>query len=252
VHWWVENADTTKEIKDGHFAARENHRRLKQAADDVCPACFQIHIRKSAEDDPDNGHGLHTYACGHQRQCRCLRQHCPDVDKTFTHAGDCPVCVLDKQAADAKREHVPTVAVDLDGTLARMYETFDAESIPDPRPGARKWMQEFRDAGARLIVFTTRGNTPVIRAWLEKHKIPFDHINENPDQPEGASGKVIADVYWDDRAVSAKGPLGSSGPEVLDRLKAAEDEAGWRFADPADVLQMVHMLKEACCHAGTG
>lgn len=121
--------------------------------------------------------------------------------------------------------HPPTVAVDMDGTLAVHYEKFDADHIPDPRPGAKKQMESFRDAGARIIIFTVRGKDSVTKAWLDKHDIPYDHINENPDQPPGASGKVFADVYWDDRAVSADGDLADSGPEVLKRLTKTKTAA---------------------------
>ena len=38
----------------------------------------------------------------------------------------------------ARKDRPPTVAVDLDGTLAKMYDRFDAKKIEPPRPGARK------------------------------------------------------------------------------------------------------------------
>lgn len=153
-----------------------------------------------------------------------------------------PLAAPIKQAADAPK-HVPTVAVDLDGTLAEELPKFDAKKIGLPRPGARKWMRKFRQAGARIIVFTVRGQEQVVRDWLEKNKIPFDYINENPDQPKDSSGKVMADIYWDNLAISAAGPVKDSAPQVLERLKAAADEA-LRYSDPRDALLALQLLRE--------
>lgn len=133
-----------------------------------------------------------------------------------------------KQAADAVRDtevqaddvHPFTIAVDLDGTLAEKEEPFDAASIGAPRPGAREWMRRFRKAGARLIIFTVRGTNELVRDWLQEHDIPFDFINENPDQPPDSSGKVFADVYWDDKAISAAAGLASGGKQILTLMKA--------------------------------
>ena len=104
-----------------------------------------------------------------------------------------------KQASDKKRK--PTVAVDMDGTLAKHFDKYDPNFIPDPRPNAKKVMQDWKDKGYRLIIFTVRGDKKLVKAWLEKHDIPFDYINENPDQPPDSSDKILADVYVDDRAV---------------------------------------------------
>jgi len=122
-----------------------------------------------------------------------------------------------KQAEDD--EHTPTVAVDLDGTLATQGEKYTPDHIPPPRPGAKKWMDKIRDTGARILINTCRGDEKLIKTWLDDNDIPYDYINENPDQPEGTSDKILADVYWDDRAVSAKGRLADSAPEVIERLK---------------------------------
>ena len=120
---------------------------------------------------------------------------------------------FDKSAEDRK----PTVAVDLDGTLAKMYDEFDPEKIEDPRRGARLVMQELRDAGYRLIIFTVRGDKQLVADWCDKHDIPYDYINENPDQPADASGKVIADFYIDDRAVDARKSWRGIKQEIKDR-----------------------------------
>lgn len=143
----------------------------------------------------------------------------------------------DEEPEDTLRDTPFTIAVDLDGTIAEKEEPFDARTIGAPRAGARKWLAKFREAGARIIVFTVRGDTDLVRSWLEENEIDFDYINENPDQPADGSGKVWADVYWDDKAIRAE-DLDDSGPEILEmiREKSAEDAA---FASADDVLEIL-------------
>jgi hypothetical protein len=115
-----------------------------------------------------------------------------------------PHLVLVKRAS-AEDESPFTIAVDLDGTLAEKEKPFDAKSIGSPRLKAVAWVRKFKAAGARIIVFTVRGNDKLVRGWLKpSNEVPFDYVNENPDQPKDSSGKVIADVYWDDRAWNAE------------------------------------------------
>lgn len=115
-----------------------------------------------------------------------------------------------------------TVAVDLDGTIAKKEEPFNPETIGEPIEDAIAYVRQFKEAGARIIIFTVRGDTAMVEKWLEEHDVPYDFINENPDQPKDSSGKVIADVYWDDRAYNAEDPH-EHGPAILDRI-TEEDE----------------------------
>ena len=100
-----------------------------------------------------------------------------------------------------------TIAVDFDSTL----------SLPTGEPvnGARDAMLKFKDAGYRVIVFTVRGDKGPVEEFMAKYDIPYDFINENPDQPEGASGKVIAHHYIDDRAVPFNGDWDSVSDDVV-------------------------------------
>jgi hypothetical protein len=124
--------------------------------------------------------------------------------------------------ADDEGDHPFTIAVDFDGTIAEAEKPFDPESAGEPREEVVRWLEVFKRLGARIIVFTVRGDTKFVREYLKENDIPFDHINENPDQPPGSSGKVFADVYWDDRAVDAADP--DSGVEILHRLMAGRAE----------------------------
>lgn len=133
---------------------------------------------------------------------------------------DEPVLFLVKRGAD-EHDHPFTIAIDLDGTLAEQEVPFDADSIGEPIERALAWVRRFRKAGARLIIFTVRGDNELVKDWLEEHDVPFDYINENPDQPEGSSGKIFADIYYDDRAVDAR-DHDTAGPEVLERMRRGE------------------------------
>jgi len=120
---------------------------------------------------------------------------------------------LEKQA-----KHTPTVAVDLDGTIAKPYTKFDINKIEAPRPGVADALQKFKDKGWRVIIFTVRGDRQQIEDYLTEYEIPYDYINENPDQPPGASGKVLADIYIDDRAVDARQNWADIAKKVVRRL----------------------------------
>ena len=170
--------------------------------------------RKKEEEDPRRqSPGVDTYL-------ENLARHKDELNDQFL---DELKQIGTKQGSDDEPEeedHPYTIAVDLDGTLAEKEEPFNPETIGKPRPKAKAWMTKFHNAGARLIVFTVRGNNMLTRDWLNENEIPFDFVNENPDQPPDSSGKVFADVYWDDKAINAAEHLDESGPEILALVKA--------------------------------
>ena len=129
-----------------------------------------------------------------------------------------------KLAADRAR----TICVDLDGTLATHYEKFDPDSIPGPRPGAKDAMEIFRKKGYQVIINTVRGDVKQVKAWLKEHDIPYDYVNENPNQPEDASDKLIADVYIDDRGVDARPAWRKIVEQVVPRVERLKKKADAR------------------------
>jgi hypothetical protein len=96
-----------------------------------------------------------------------------------------------------------TICVDFDGVIADYSDGFQGVDVfGKPIEGASKTLHELHDAGVKIIIFTTRQDTPALRAYLEQNNIPFDEINRNSDQPDHTNeGKPIADAYVDDRAV---------------------------------------------------
>lgn len=102
--------------------------------------------------------------------------------------------------------HPPTICVDFDGVIADYSNGFQgADVFGKPLPGAADKIQQLKAKGCKIIVFTTRKNTPALQKYLVSNNVPFDEINSNSDQPEGSNpGKPIADVYLDDRAIRFK------------------------------------------------
>lgn len=132
-----------------------------------------------------------------------------------------PALVLLKRANDDETRPF-TICVDLDGTLAQKEEPFCAETIGEPIAKAVAWVHRFHEAGARIIIFTVRGNCASVAKWLNANGVPYDYINENPDQPKDASAKLLADVYWDDRAYNALDP-DEHGPSIVSKIEAHSD-----------------------------
>ena len=96
-----------------------------------------------------------------------------------------------------------TVAIDLDGTILEDGGKKPPEFSP-VRPKIKALIKKWREKGWRIIVFTVRGDNDATAKYLKENGVEFDYVNYNPDQPQGASGKLISDLYIDDRAVNAQ------------------------------------------------
>lgn len=121
------------------------------------------------------------------------------------------------------------IAIDFDGTIAK----HDYPGIGEPVPGAFQWMQEFRDEGALLILWTMRDGHLLEKAirYCQRHGIEFDYHNTNERQKWWTtSPKAYAQVYIDDLAFGC--PLVECqdggrpwvdwsivGPSVVDKIR---------------------------------
>jgi hypothetical protein len=96
-----------------------------------------------------------------------------------------------------------TIPVDFDGVIAE-YDGYKGWGVlGEPRPDVLQALVELRSEGWKIVVPTTRSEQE-ISGYLDKHGVPFDEINRNSDY--NTSGpKPVADLYWDDRAVSYSG-----------------------------------------------
>jgi hypothetical protein len=115
-----------------------------------------------------------------------------------------------------------TLVVDLDGTICEhRYPAFG-----EPIAGAREALQRLKEAGYWIIIHTVRTssyyqqvqmydteiNSPeVVRAYLERHQIPFDEI--------WLHDKPVAMAYIDDRGMRLVGDAKKSNwKEIADTL----------------------------------
>lgn len=150
-----------------------------------------------------------------------------------------------KLAAVPEKGNPFTIAVDLDGTIFEAEEPFDPKTVGKLRKKVKKHMLAFHKAGARLIIFTVRGDESFVRRKLKEHGVPFHFINENPDQPPGSSGKVFAHAYWDDRGWNALDP-DEHGPRLLEMAKEHAQE---KAAADCWLVTPDELLEALACHA---
>ena len=99
------------------------------------------------------------------------------------------------------------IAVDLDGTLAKYNEWNGINVIGEPNKECVKLLNQLEKEGWYIIINTCRLNGSwenidydsafnTLSKWLRNHSIPYDKIATKLD------GKVVADIYLDDRAVN--------------------------------------------------
>jgi hypothetical protein len=101
-----------------------------------------------------------------------------------------------------------TVAVDLDGVLAKYDGWKGVRNIGDPIPGAVEFLKDLSKF-ANVVIYTTRCSTDtnpgigldllegMVRNWLTLHGFVYSSIYVG-------QGKPIAAAYIDDRAVTCK------------------------------------------------
>lgn len=125
---------------------------------------------------------------------------------TSYHRAQTQLRNLEKLSAGVTHEtHKPTVAVDVDGVLADFSKGWQgADKIGNPLPGAKEFLLRLHNAGWKVVIFTTRGKE-FIEEYCRKHNLYYDEINDNSSLRGENPGKVIANVYLDDRGLKFNG-----------------------------------------------
>lgn len=99
-----------------------------------------------------------------------------------------------------------TICIDIDGTISHYIEWVDSKTFGEVLPHCAETIHHLKADGWFVIIYTTRADKDEIKKFLDANNVPFDAINENPNQPSNAKGgKPIADVYIDDRAIQFDG-----------------------------------------------
>ena len=90
-----------------------------------------------------------------------------------------------------------TIVIDIDGTICTEEKTFE-RPLAKPLPGAKEKVNELYDAGNQIVFWTARGweQLRVTKEWLDHHGFKYNHL---------VMGKLIADVFIDDRGRQFKG-----------------------------------------------
>jgi predicted HAD superfamily phosphohydrolase YqeG len=83
------------------------------------------------------------------------------------------------------------LAIDFDGVLHDIANPLPGRKMGAPMPGAIDAMDELRDQGHELIIFSVN-NKKVIADWCEHYNVEYDSIT---------NVKPNADLFIDDRAL---------------------------------------------------
>ena len=99
-----------------------------------------------------------------------------------------------------------TICIDFDGVIHDYSQGWQGDDVfGNMVANADTATSVLKKQGWTIIIFTTRKKSDKLEKWLKNNNITYDYINENPDQPDNTSGKIIADVYLDDRGVCFRG-----------------------------------------------
>lgn len=119
------------------------------------------------------------------------------------------------------------ICIDLDGTILKYDGWINESTFGEVLPNAIKVLTELKANGYIVIVYTTRSNKDLIAQYLNSKDVPYDYINENPNQPLNAiGGKPIADIYVDDRGLQFQGNWDETLTQILSFKTWQEKEDG--------------------------
>ena len=104
-----------------------------------------------------------------------------------------------------------TIAFDFDGVIHRYSKGWEDGKIYDtPVNGIKKYIDELRSQGIKVVIFTTRAvgikGTGNIKKWLRQYDISVDEITNK---------KPIAKIYVDDRAINFNGNVKKLETDIL-------------------------------------
>jgi hypothetical protein len=124
---------------------------------------------------------------------------------------------------DYFNKHIPIIAVDFDRVLFKHKTWNGHEHIGDLMPDAIWGIKQLKQMGFKIMVWTTRIDRDIVEKALKENNVPFDFINNNPNQPpEINPSKPVADYYIDDRAVHF-----TNWKDVIEQIKIREKNDGY-------------------------
>lgn len=110
------------------------------------------------------------------------------------------------------------IAVDFDGVLAFYNGWKGVDWFGEPIVKNCNLIRKLYKEGNYITIWTTREDTPELRNWLHKNKVPYNSINSTDHNPPGTSNKPIYHVFLDDRAINV---TSKSEPLIIyDRIQS--------------------------------
>ena len=115
--------------------------------------------------------------------------------------------------------HVKTAVVDFDNTVSG-YDRWRGPGVMGPMvPYAKDALEELREWGWRVVVFTTRGHKGLVWGWLEAHGLGWCEVNSTAHNPPECSQKPIGEVYFDDRDAHCVGETPYNWHKAMSRVR---------------------------------
>ncbi len=109
----------------------------------------------------------------------------------------------------------PMISFDFDGVMATTNGFKGHHTAGEPIRDVLEAIQKLKDFGCVIIVHSTKGKG-IIRDFCNRHNVPVDYINENPEIPSENRGKPVSAIHIDDRALNYHG---QSADELLEEIK---------------------------------
>lgn len=123
------------------------------------------------------------------------------------------------------------IAVDFDGTIVHNKYPLIGNAVY----GAKYWINQFKEAGATLILYTMRSDgehgkklTEALD-WCRQEGLQFDYVNFYPASWT-TSPKPYADIYIDDRAFGC--------PRIHSPVEGISSYVDWVRVGPAVIEQI--------------
>ena len=110
------------------------------------------------------------------------------------------------------------VSIDFDGVISTYDGWKGFDILGEPIKEVKEALILMKERGYKIVIFTTRLDTPVLRMWLKKYEIPFDSVNSTAHNPPHTSNKPIAHVIIDDRAICYQGQRADTLMKQIDLL----------------------------------
>ena len=144
--------------------------------------------------------------------------------------------LIDKKLPEVDAATIPkTLAVDLDNTILSYENGWQGPTIfGEPLPGAKETLKKLKEDGWFIMINTCRSEIPLIVQHLTLYDIPFDAVNENPNQPDTINpNKPFADYRIDDTAIYFDGDWSGIYNEIQERERV-KSITGILIKEPKD------------------